>query len=119
MFDEFTAALARTQSDYEFFIGCQVDPVATLAGYDLSPEEAAVLTDPERLAMVLNEDLRPRNRPSITISISGRHDWVNRTPRKQQTPTEDRVVREVASLRQAGTDEERSSAALRLIEQIG
>jgi hypothetical protein len=119
MFDEFTAALARTQSDYEFFIGCQVDPVSTLAGYDLTAEEVAVLTDPERLAMVLNEDLRPRNRPSITISISGRHDWVNRTPRKQQSPTEDRVVHEVASLRQAGTDEERSSAALRLIEQIG
>lgn len=119
MIDDFTAALARVQSDYEFFIGCQTDPASTLAGYDLSHEEVSALTDPEQLAMVLSDDLRPRNRPSITISISGRHDWVNRSKPKKQGPVQERVVREVASLKHASSDEERTQAALRLIEQIG
>ena len=30
MLDSFKAALARIQSDYEFYIGCQTDPAATL-----------------------------------------------------------------------------------------
>ena len=117
MSDSFTVVLARIQSDYEFYIGCQTDPGSTLAGYDLTPEERSALSDPDRLARMLQEDLRPRNIPSITIKISGRHDWVNRTPKKhaRQQP----VVREVAAIKAAVSDEERVQAALTLIERIG
>ena len=117
MLDSFKAALARIQSDYEFYIGCQTDPDSTLAGYDLSPQERSSLTDPGQLARVLSEDLRPRNIPSITVKISGRHDWVNRTPKKKAL--QERVVHEVAAIKAASSDEERTQAALKLIERIG
>jgi len=117
MLESFTAALARIQSDYDFYIGCQTDPAVTLAGYDLSPEERAALSDPAVLEGLLKEDLRPRNIPSITIKISGRHDWVNRTPKKQAR--DDPVVREVAAIRAAGSDRERTEAVLRLVERLG
>jgi len=117
MLDSFQAALARIQADYEFFIGCQTDPDATLADYDLSPDERSALTDPDRLEMVLKEDLRPRNIPSITVKISGRHDWVNRSAPSK--PRQEHVVHEVAAIKAAASDEERSQAALRLIERIG
>src|SRR5688572_10235000 len=117
MLESFQAALARIQSDYEFNIGCQTDPASTLAGYDLTPEERSALTDPAQLAKVLKEDLRPRNIPSITVKISGRHDWVNRTTKTK--PRQERVVQEVAAIRSASSDEERTQAALRLIERIG
>lgn len=117
MLDNFKAALARIQGDYGFYIGCQTDPDTTLAGYDLSPQERSALTDPDELARMLKEDLRPRNIPSITVKISGRHDWVNRTPKKKAQ--EQPVVHEVAAIRAAGSDEARSQAALKLIERIG
>ena len=66
---------------------------------------------------MLKEDLRPRNIPSITVKISGRHDWVNRTKKTQAR--QESVVYEVAAIRAAGSDEERSQAALKLIERIG
>ena len=101
MLDSFKAALARIQADYEFYVGCQTDPDSTLADYDLTPQERSALTDPDQLAMVLTEDLRPRNIPSITVKISGRHDWVNRTPKKKaQAET---VVQEIAAIRAAGS----------------
>lgn len=118
MLDSFKAALARIQSDYEFYIGCQTDPASTLAEYDLSPHEWSALTDPGELARMLQEDLRPRNIPSITVKISGRHDWVNRTPKKKQQGQE-RVVLEVAAVKAASSDDERKKAALKLIERIG
>jgi len=117
MVESFKAALARVQSDFDFYIGCQTDPVSTLQSYDLSPEETATLTDPDRLAMVLKEDLRPRNIPSITVKISGRHDWVNRT--KKKATGQQPVVQEVAAIRSASSDNERAEAALKLIEQLG
>lgn len=117
MLDSFTVVLARIHSDYEFYIGCQTDPASTLAEYDLTPDELSALSDPHQLARMLQEDLRPRNIPSITIKISGRHDWVNRTPKKQ--PRQQRVVREVAAIKAASSDEERTHAALELIERIG
>jgi hypothetical protein len=118
--NDFKAALARIQSDYDFYIGCQTDPDATLAGYALAPEERRVLTDPDELARVLKEDLRPRNIPSITVKISGRHDWVNRTPKKKKAQsTQEHVTQEVASVKAARSDRARTEAALRLIERIG
>jgi hypothetical protein len=119
MLDSFKAALARIQSDYDFYIGCQTDPASTLAGYDLSPDERSALTDPAHLASVLKEDLRPSNRPSITIKISGRHDWVNRTPKKKEQRGQEHVVHEIAAIKAASSDEERTHAVLKLIERIG
>jgi len=117
MLDSFKAALARIQGDYEFYIGCQTDPDSTLADYDLSADERSALTDPDELARMLKEDLRPRNIPSITVKISGRHDWVNRTTTKP--PRQESVVHEVAAIKAARSDEERTQAALELIQRIG
>ena len=127
MLDSFKAALARVQSDYEFFIGCQTDPTSTLTGYDLSPEERSALTDPVELARMLEEDLGPPNNPSITVEISGGQNWINpelhnfrsgRDASKEKTPQE-RFVDEAAAVKAASSDEERSQAALKLIERIG
>src|SRR4051812_42643872 len=118
MLQSFTAALARIQSDYDFYVGCQTNPDATLVAYDLTPEERSALADPTLLARVLHEELRPRNIPSITIKISGRHDWVNRAPKKRAEAPID-VSDEIASVRSAASDSERVRAALALIERIG
>jgi len=118
MLESFKAALARVQSDYDFYIGCQTDPDATLAGYDLSPDERSALTDPDLLADVLKKGVKPRNAPSITIKISGRHDWVNRT-KKPPKKNAARIHREVEAIEGASTAEERTKAAVRLMELIG
>jgi hypothetical protein len=110
----FNAALARVQSDYEFYIGCQTDPESTLADYDLSPDERAALTDPDKLA----DALQPRGW-SITIKISGTHDWVNRSSPKKPKPTQEHIRREVEAIEGADTQNERTEAALRLMELIG
>jgi len=119
MIESFTAALARVQNDFDFYVGCQTDPDTTLAEYDLSADERAALTDPDLLADVLKKNLRPRNAPSITVKISGTHDWVNRTKKAQTNVDAARVQREVQSIEQAGTREERTQAAVRLMELIG
>ena len=113
----FEAALARVQSDYEFYVGCQTDPASTLGEYDLSPEETSALTDPDQLAKMLNDDSTPR---AIRITISGTHDWVNRTTRRQpRQELQQPVVQEIAAIRAASSDAERRQAALKLIERIG
>ena len=123
MLEDFKRALARVQSDYGFYIDCQANPAVALAGYDLSPDERSALTDADKLADVLNSGITVNQLPSITIKISGSHDWVNRTrPRKKKPPTtmsDESVAAEVATIRSAGTDEERTRAAFRLMELIG
>jgi hypothetical protein len=119
MIASFTAALARVQNDFDFYVGCQTDPDATLAEYDLSAAERAALTDPDVLADVLKKGLMPRNRPSITVKISGTHDWVNRTKKPQRKVDEARIQREVQTIRDSVTDEDRTQAAVRLMELIG
>jgi hypothetical protein len=119
MIESFKAALARVQTDYDFYIGCQTDPDATLAGYDLSPDERQALSNPDLLADVLKKGVRPRNAPSITVKISGTHDWVNRTKKPPKKTDAARIQREVAAIEQASTDEERARAAVRLMELIG
>lgn len=115
--EAFKQALARVQSDYGFYIDCQTNPAAALAGYDLSPDERSALTDPEKLAEVFRLPWR------ITITISGKHDWVNRA-RATQAPFADldrdaNVVTEVEAINRASTDEARTGAAVRLMELIG
>lgn len=121
MLESFKAALARVQSDYDFYIGCQTDPDATLADYDLSPEERSALSDPDKLAAVLKYGVQPRGwRPLyITITISGTHDWVNRSKPKKTGPDEAQIRREVEAIQRASTEDERTQAAVRLMELIG
>ena len=119
MIESFKAALARVQTDYDFYIGCQTNPDATLAGYDLSLDERRALSNPNLLADVLKKGVRPRNAPSITVKISGTHDWVNRTKKPTKKTDAARIQREVAAIEQASTDEERTRATVRLMELIG
>jgi poly-gamma-glutamate capsule biosynthesis protein CapA/YwtB (metallophosphatase superfamily) len=120
--EDFKRALARVQSDYGFYIDCQASPAVALAGYDLSADERSALTDPKKLADVLRGGIgiSPLR---ITVTISGKHDWVNRTRPKKTTMAEvdldAKVATEVEAIKKAGTDEARTGAAVRLMELIG
>jgi hypothetical protein len=116
--EDFKRALARVQTDYEFYIDCQTNPAVALAGYDLSPDERSTLTDPKKLADMLIR--------GISITISGTHDWVNRAapekPQKKAMDKADRdakVATEVEAIKQASTDDERTGAVVRLMELVG
>ena len=118
MAKDFRRALARVQSDYDFYVDCQANPDEALKGYDLSADERATLTDPEKLTDALKTGV------GIRITISGTHDWVNRAaPKKKaslaEPAVEAQVAGEVAAIRGAATDEERTEAAVRLMELIG
>ena len=114
--NDFKRALARVQSDYGFYVECQANPAAALAGYDLSTEERSVLADPNKLADGFRGgiDVSP-----LRITFSGTHDWVNRTRPKKKNPSTNAVAREVDSIKQASTSEERTEAAVRLMRLIG
>ena len=111
---DFERALARVQTDYEFYIACQTNPAAALVDYELTPDERATLLDPEKLADRLARGIR--------ITISGTHDWVNRAaPKKKTMEKSDRAAKiatEVAAIKQAGTDDERTQAVVRLLELV-
>ncbi|MET8545642.1 hypothetical protein ABZW03_34150 [Kitasatospora sp. NPDC004799] len=115
---DFNSALARVQSDYAFYIHCQSDPEKALADYSLSPEEMAALRDPRRLSEALR-DRGGMRLPSITVKISGTHDWVNRSASPKQQGVSELIVREIASVRGAESDEERRESVLRLVRLIG
>jgi len=116
--DEFKRALARIQSDYGFYIDCQANPAVALAGYDLSADERSVLTNPVKLADALRGGVGASSLRSITVTISGKHDWVNRQPKKKN-PSVNAVAHEVEAIKQASTSEERTGAAVRLMGLIG
>ena len=118
MRDDFKAALIRVQSDYAFYIQCQSDPAVALADYSLSPEERATLSDPERLA----DSLKPKRSIrswGITITISGTHDWINRAPQRKEDDADERIAREVESVKRADNDDERGESTRRLIQLLG
>jgi hypothetical protein len=124
MLEDFKRALARVQSDYGFYIGCQTNPTVALAGYSLSPDERLALTDPEKLAEVFKPGAGVLNlRPSITIKISGKHDWINRAVPVDaagvRADCEEKVGLEVEAIKRARTDGERTGATVRLMELIG
>jgi hypothetical protein len=123
MLADFKRALARVQSDYGFYIGCQTDPALALAGYDLSSEERSALSDPIRLADMLKRGVGSSRLPSITVKISGSHDWVNRAVAEDiggaQGGLNALVATEVQAVRRASTDTERTEAAVRLMDLIG
>ena len=122
MRNDFKAVLARVQRDYSFYIQCESDPVTALAGYSLSPEERATISDPGRLADALKRGSDIRMLPSITIKISGTHDWVNpssQPKRKEDNDVDELIAREIESIKQADSDDERGEATLRLIQLLG
>jgi hypothetical protein len=112
-------ALGRVQSDYGFYIECQANPAVALAGYDLSADERSVLTDPVKLADVLRGGI---GASPLRITISGTHDWVNRTrpkKKKKKTTNVQAIAHEAEAVKQASTHEERTGAAVRLMRLIG
>jgi len=121
--DDFKRALARIQRDFGFYIGVQTEPAAALAGYDLSPAERRALTDPDALAGMLRGGIGiSAARPSVTVKISGSHDWVNRAvpvERAVAAGHDAKVAVEVDAVRRAGTERERTGAVVRLLELIG
>jgi hypothetical protein len=122
MLDEFKRALSRVQSDYGFYIDCQANPAMALASYDLSPEEHSTLSDPGKLGDMLMRGGGVLNlRPSITVKISGSHDWINRAAVSSPPGTDGSasVAAAAAAIRQADTREERTEATVRLMELIG
>jgi len=115
---DFRAALARAQSDYEFYVQLHRDPATALAGWSLDPDERATLLDPQRLAEALQRR-RATGRPAITIKISGSHDWVNRAAPQREDEVSEMVAHEVAAVQRAENEDERRESTLRLIQLIG
>jgi hypothetical protein len=118
MLEDFKRALARVQSDYGFYIVCQMNPTEALAGYDLSPDERSGLTDPKKLADIFKRGIGIPEPRALKITISGTHDWVNRAVTKDDAG-DARVEVEVNAIRGASTAKERSDAVVRLVELIG
>jgi hypothetical protein len=119
--DDFKAALARVQSDYDFYIRCQSDPETALADYALTADQRSALSDPERLADALkygSEKMKFRF-PTITIKISGTHDWVNRAAIHDGEQFDELIAREVEAINAAQSDDERGEATLRLMQLLG
>jgi hypothetical protein len=127
MIEDFIRVLARVQSDYGFYIGCQRNPAVALRDYALDTREYEALIDPEKLRAML-EDGALENKPiKIVITFKGKHDWVNRAKPTTLPPNTNmndaaeyqaQVSREVEAIRQACTHEERAAAALRLLTVI-
>ena len=110
---DFTAVLDRVQGDYAFYVRLQSDPDGALAEYDLSAGERAALTDPKLLTEALENTLPW----SITIKISGRHDWVNRA--KKKPPKRTNMIKHAAQLvLGAENATARRESALQLIQLL-
>ena len=119
MLQDFMQVLARVHSDFDFYVGCQVNPEATLRGYSLDVAEREAITDPEKMAVLLGERDGMFRLPKITITISGKHDWINRTRTSadEVDPSEHErgIGVQVQAIREAGSHEERTEAAVRLM----
>ncbi|MGA7303408.1 MAG: hypothetical protein WBW88_00980 [Rhodothermales bacterium] len=110
---DFTAVLDRVQGDYAFYVRVQTDPDGALAEYELNEDERAALTDPRLLTEALVNVLPW----SITIKISGRHDWVNRAPKNP--PKSTNLIKHAAeALLRADNATARRASALQLIQLL-
>lgn len=110
---DFLAVLNRAQSDYDFYVRVQADPEAALAGYELEEDERTALRDPNVLGHALEHALPWR------ITISGTHDWVNRTSKKKNMDRAELIEPAAALVRSAENANERRESALRLIQLFG
>jgi hypothetical protein len=128
MIEDFIRVLARVQSDYGFYIGCQTNPAVALRDYALNTDEYEALLDPQKLRAMLDDSALENKPKKLVITFSGRHDWVNRTkpktkPIQSGTSTDAaehhaQVSHEIEEIRQAHTHEERAAAAVRLLTVI-
>jgi hypothetical protein len=110
---DFTVVLDRVQGDYAFYVRLQSDPDGALAEYELSADERAALTNPRLLTEALENTLPW----SITIKISGRHDWVNRA--KKRPPKRTQLIKHAAELvLRAESATARRASALQLIQLL-
>ena len=124
MVDDFIRVLARVQSDYGFYIGCQTNPAAALRDYALNTDELETLLDPEKLRAMLDDGAFENKPARLIITFSGKHDWINKTKPKRASTNMNaaeyhaQVSHEVEAIRQAHTHEERAAAAVRLLTVI-
>ena len=113
---DFAAVLNRVQGDYAFFVRVQSDPQSALAEYQqLSADERAALSDPTLLAEALDNALPLR----ITITVKGKHDWVNRQPKKTTSVRAELIENAAEIVRIADNGNARRESALRLIQLLG
>lgn len=131
MLHDLKRALARVQTDYAFYVDCQTNPAVALAGYDLSADERSALTDPKKLADVLLNGGLGVSRLGITVTIKGRHDWVNPKPRPRPKPPQPpsptmeeadddaKLAAQVEAIKRASTSDARRLSTLRLMELLG
>ena len=117
--EDFKRALARVQSDYSFYIACQTNPAAALEGYVLDADERQALLDPDKLAAMIKNGIGISRIPSITVKISGTHDWVNSSGTKEGTVETKEMHAAAVAIREARTDQERAAATMRLMELLG
>lgn len=119
MLQDFMRVLARVHSDFGFYVGCQASPEATLGEYSLDVAEREAIARPEKMAELLGERGGLFALPRITITISGKHDWVNRAQMSadEVNPSERErgIGAQVQAIRDAGSREERREAAVRLM----
>jgi hypothetical protein len=111
---DFTAVLDRVQGDYAFYVRLQSDPESALAEYELSADERAALADPKLFADALEHTFPA----SITIKISGRHDWVNRQPKRKPSPRTQLIEGEAQIVLSAENATIRRASVLRLIQAL-
>jgi hypothetical protein len=115
----FTQVLARVQRDFDFYIRCRMSPAAALQDYTLTANELEAILSPEKMSQVLDDSALDNKPDKLIITFSGKHDWINRTKtrttRQVMADHDERVATEIRAIRQAGTHEERSAAALRFV----
>jgi hypothetical protein len=115
--NDFKRALARVQSDFAFFVDCQVNPTVALAGFDLTAEERLALTDAEKLADVLTKGMS-----KLVVTFKGKHDWVNRSQPKHmadgraEADRRARLIGAARAVKRANGDDERMQAAVAMME---
>jgi hypothetical protein len=124
MTEDFIRVLARVQSDYGFFIGCQTNPAVALRDFALNSDEYETLVDPQKLRAMLDDGALENKPKRLIITFKGKHDWINKTKPKTSTTNRDavehqaQVSHEIEAIRQARTPEERAAAAVRLLTVI-
>ena len=113
----FIVVLDRVQSDYAFYVRLQSDPNSALAEYELTADERAALSDPKRLADAIGHALPLKG---LTVTISGKHDWVNRQPKRKNAPVRAAPLERMAQLVLTAENANiRRESTLRLIQLFG
>jgi hypothetical protein len=110
---DFLAVLDRVHGDYDFYVHLQSDPETALTSYQLDANERAALSDSKMLADALEHALPWR------ITISGTHDWVNRSPKRKNLDRAELIGPLAKLVLSAENATARRESALRLIQLVG